>query len=397
MRHGFLYGIAISLTILILSILAGCGSGSGGSSTVNAAGDMDVGGVSGPYGDLLPNAEELWSARVKVDADFGSLEQIHLLQTPDVSGKVHATLYLIGSNHKVVAMGENGQPRWTFERMELPPVFPPVEGPTAVAFVTRDKLWIVNRMTGEQLTGQTLPCTPSAPPALSRSTAYIPALSDNRIYTVAINDGAVGWKKRLGSHIKSAPVMSGSVGRPALAVATITGSVFSFDAVASTAAEGPGEPLWKVKLANGVVADLSVSNDASVLFVPSEDYMLHAYEASTGAKKWDYPAKRPLTTSAVEVNGMVFQKNADKLVAIDLATGQVKWTVDRADRPICKWGDNYLVLGPNHSVRRLNGKDGAELAVGQIPEDFVLCDTCGGRFVVADRGWNLRVLKYRKY
>jgi outer membrane protein assembly factor BamB len=393
MRHG-VNGVALCLTILALSgFWTGCGSGSGTSSA--DSGDMAAAGPAGPYGDLLPNAEELWSDTVPVNSDVGSLESIHLLQTPDITGKLVATLYLISSKHKLIAIDVDGRPKWTFGRLELPPVFPPAEGPTAVAILTRDRLWIVDRETGSLLNRKTLSFTPSAPPVLSRSTIYIPSLSDNRIHTVAISDGSEGWRVRLGSPIAAAPAIAGTVGRPTLHVATQKGTVIAFDALAA-AAPPPTQELWKRSLADGVVADLATSIDASIVYVSSEDFALHAFRASTGEKVWSYAAGRSLNTHATDVNGVVFQKNGGQLVAIDGETGDEKWSIDGGMRPVCRWGDHYLVAGPGQRVRRINAPDGAELAAGDVVEDFLLCDPVGGLFVVASRNWFLKVLKYRK-
>jgi len=395
MRHGVHNGVALCLTILALSCLwTGCGSGSG-TSAADSSGDMAAAGPAGPYGDLLPNAEELWSDTVPVNSDVGSLESICLLQTPDITGKLVATLYLISSKNKVIAIDENGRPKWTFGRLELPPVFPPSEGPTAVAILTRDRLWIIDRQTGSLLNRKTLSITPSAPPVLSRSTVYVASLSDNRIHTVAISDGSEGWRVRLGSPIVAAPVMGGTVGRPTLHLATQKGTVIAFDALAA-AAPPPNEELWKRSLAGGVVADLSTNNDDSVVYVSSEDFSLHAYRAATGEKIWAYAAGRVLNTSATDVNGVVFQKNGEDLVAIDGESGAEKWKIKGATRPVCRWGDQYLVAGPDQRVRRINTSDGAELAAGDVVEDFLLCDPVGGRFIVANRDWFLKVLKYRK-
>jgi outer membrane protein assembly factor BamB len=295
----------------------------------------------------------------------------------------------------VIAIDESGQPKWTFGRLVLPPVFPPSEGPTAVAILTRDRLYVIDRETGSLMNRKTLSFTPSAPPVLSRSTVYIPSLSDNRIHTVAISDGSEGWRVRLGSPIAAAPAIGGTVGRPTLHVATQKGTVVAFDAL-SASAPPPSQELWKRSLADGVVADLATSNDASVVYVSSEDFALHAYRAATGEKVWSYAAGRALNTHAVDVNGVVFQKNGGQLVAIDGETGEEKWAVKGATRPICRWGDQYLVAGPGQRVRRINTPDGAELAAGDVVEDFLLTDPMGGRFIVANRDWFLKVLKYRK-
>ncbi|MBN2490767.1 MAG: PQQ-binding-like beta-propeller repeat protein [Planctomycetes bacterium] len=396
MRHGVLNGVATILVVLTLVLATGCGTGSGGTPPPASGEDVAVSPVATAYRQLLPNGEELWCARLPVEAELGSLERISLGDGPDATGTRTATLYLISAKQRVVAVGENGMTRWTFGRLDLPLEFPPAEGPTAVAFLTRDKLWLVDRQSGSLLNRKTLAFTPSTPPALSRSTVYLPSLGDNRIYSVAIADGADGWRVRMNGPISAAPAMAGNIGRPTLHVATEKGTVLAFDALAASAPP-PEAPLWEKSLPGAVMADLSASADGGIVFVPSHDYMLHAYRAATGESVWNYPGGRPLETPATHVGDLVFQRNADQLVALDFASGAVKWMVAGAKHAVCKWGDDYIVAGPGQKLRRIQGKDGAVLAEAERAEDFLVPDPIGGRFIVADRDWNLKVYRYRRY
>lgn len=395
MRHGVQYGIAINLTLLALILATGCGS----EGTSSMGPEVSASSPAGVYSDLVPNAEELWSATVPRDQVAGSLESIHLLED---------ALYLRSSMNQIVALEGVGMPRWIFTRMDLPPDFPPVVGPTAVAYITRNKLWLIDRNTGDLLNMKTLSFIPSGPPALSQSTAYVPSLSDNRIYSISIADGSEGWRIRLESPISAAPVMGGSIGRPVLIIATEksnatkNGNVIAYDAI-DAGAQAPDKPLWEKALPDGVVADLTLSVDKSTVFVSSEDYALYAINIATGEKRWSYHAGRPLRTSAHEVMastaeaGMVFQKNGDDLIAIESDSGDVKWSVKGALGPVCKWGDQYLVLGAGNTVQRISQTSGGEEASMAVGEDFIVCDHHGGRFILADRRWNLKVLGYKKY
>ena len=401
MRHGVLHGIAICLTILALALIAGCGSGSGGATSTDGGEDMAAAAtMTGAPAELLPNADELWSGKVPVDAGAGSLEGIYLRQTPDASGKFDANIYLVSSSNQVVALNRNGMPKWVFKRMELPPEFPPVEGPGAVAFITRNKLWVVHRETGSLLLSRSLPFTPSAPPALSASAVYIPSLADNRIYSLSIADGGLGWRIRLSSPITAAPTIAGSVGRPSLHVATQKGGVFAFDALSATAPP-TSEPRWQKKLPDGVVADLTTSIDRTLVYVPCEDFALHAFRASTGEEAWSYNAGRPLKVSALEVGEIVFVKSEGKVIALNAADGAVKWTLEGIQRPICQWGKDYLLRNTDGKVLRVMADSGEVLAAETLPDgmptEFVVTDPMGGRCITADRDWNLSVLVRRKY
>ena len=64
---------------------------------------------------------------------------------------------------------------------------------------------------------------------------------------------------------------------------------------------------------------------------------------------------------------------------------------------MCKWGDQYLIIGPGNTIRRISSVDGSEAASAGVGDYFLICDYRGGRFILADQAWNMKVLRYRKY
>lgn len=389
MYHGVVKGITRCGLIVALGLAAGCGS-SGEVKPMDSTGsNSTTSGPSAALGDLLPNAEELWSAAVPHEG--GTLE------SADLCGDL---IVLRGSDNKLVALDRNGIPQWIFKRLNLTPEFAPVAGPNAIALVTREDLWVIDRRTGDLMSRMTLDFTPSAPPALSASTAYVPSLSDDRIYAVSLADGKVGWRARLNSVVTASPVMAGPVGQPVLVVATERGTVFGYPAL-EAGAPTP-DPTWTKRLPGRVTADLKLSVDAQTVLVSSEDYSLYALTAGTGEAAWVYAAGMPLTQSASHVAGpaggpgLVFQPRGGELVALDAATGEKKWTTDSGTHGVCLWGKDYLIADGN-SVRRLQAKSGTPLGAGVVSERFLVPDPATGHFIVADSNWRLRVYRHRNW
>lgn len=393
MCHGVVNGITrcgmLCGLIGALLFAPGCGS-SGGEMQPTEPSVPAAAGPMSAFGDLLPNAEELWAANVPNEG--GSLESIHLLGD---------MLLLRGSNQHLTALDRNGVPQWVFKRMDLAPEFPPAVGPTAIALVTRDMMWVIDKATGDLVSRHSLSFTPSAPPALSASTAYVPSLSDNRIYAIGLADGKQGWRARLDGPITAAPTVAGTVGRPVLVVATEGGGIYAYPAVAA-GATAP-DPTWTRRLPGNVLADVHTSVDGSTVFVSSEDYTLYALNAGTGEASWKYHAGMPLKTSASHVTGpgagagMVFQQRAGALVGLDAASGDKKWEAEAGTHGVCSWGDDFIVAGPGNSVRRLRAKDGDAMGSGSVSEAYLVPDPSKGHFIVADRDWKLRVYRHRKW
>ena len=59
--------------------------------------------------------------------------------------------------------------------------------------------------------------------------------------------------------------------------------------------------------------------------------------------------------------------------------------------------EEKFVRVPLTVVQRINKTNGAVEASQAVGEDFIVCDHHGGRFILADRHWNLKVLGYKKY
>ena len=65
--------------------------------------------------------------------------------------------------------------------------------------------------------------------------------------------------------------------------------------------------------------------------IGTEDGGVHAFDAATGEDGWSADTGEDAVTSVVVRNGVVYAVAAAQLVALDAATGNVRWTVAAAD------------------------------------------------------------------
>lgn len=381
-------GLTTALSCLALSstlLFAGCGS-QGGVTSNN--------GMTGTTAETdrpaTPNAELLWSASVPNGG--GSLASARL------DGDV---IVFQSSDREVSAWTKEGlQPRWTFRQIDGAALYPPVVGPSAVGVVTRDRLWAIDVVTGARLSSGEIAFTPAAAPALSASTCYFPALSDNRIYAVDLATGDTGWRRRLGAAIAAAPVVAGPTGKPILVVATEDGGLVAFPAL-SYDSPAP-DALWQRFVPGDITSALSMSIDRDLVFVASTDKVLYALDAATGEQRWAFYSKHPLEGVAVHMraksgDSLVFQHSNGVLHALDAATGKERWRVEGATRPVCEWGGGFLLLGPGATLRRVSADTGETVGVGNATGSLVLTDRVGGYLMQANDNWQLEVSRYRPW
>ena len=155
---------------------------------------------------------------------------------------------------------------------------------------------------------------------------FSPAVARNAVYAAGENgkigrfDATTGkevWQVNA-QHGLSAGV--GSDGNLVL-VGTAKGEVLAYDA--------DGKPLWQAQLTSEVLSEPQVANDMVV--VRTGDGRIYGLDAKDGKRKWAYQRSMPALTlrsnaGVLVTRGAVFAGYAGgKLVALDLATGQVGW------------------------------------------------------------------------
>ncbi len=97
--------------------------------------------------------------------------------------------------------------------------------------------------------------------------------------------------------------------------------------VIATNVEVRGEKEWDQQLSGAVTAEFHV--DARGCFLPSDDNRVYAFDSLTGGKLWEQPfaCQGPLRDPIQVAESTIFQfARGDKFYAIDLATGQERWS-----------------------------------------------------------------------
>ncbi|NDP42978.1 MAG: outer membrane protein assembly factor BamB, partial [Aromatoleum sp.] len=152
--------------------------------------------------------------------------------------------------------------------------------------------------------------------------AVYAAAADGTLMRVDARTGRSVWRIAAGKKLSAGAGADGSL----VAVGTNKGDVLAFDA--------DGKPLWQVTVSSEVVSPPRVADGTVVIW--SGDGRVFGLSASDGKTKWVYQrANPPLTVrnyagGAISRGGLLLGTAGGKLVALDLATGNVGWEANVA-------------------------------------------------------------------
>ncbi len=128
------------------------------------------------------------------------------------------------------------------------------------------------------------------------------------------------WQTRVGSSIRSAPVLGDRV----LYVLAVGGTLHAIDIQS-------GRPKWKFEASAQAHSTPSLWKDR-VLF-GCDDGKVYAVDCDSGTKVWEAAAEAEVWTSPVIRNGVVFFGSADaRLYAVEAETGSRRWTQECGGR-----------------------------------------------------------------
>jgi len=153
-------------------------------------------------------------------------------------------------------------------------------------------------------------------PSINRVGIYA-AASDGTILRASPDTGQAAWRINADSRLAAGVGADGTL----LAVGNAKGEVFAFDP--------DGKPLWKGRVTSEVLSPPVVAE--GVVIVWSGDGRLYALSSADGKTKWVFQRTNPPlivrnTAGGVVARGGLFTGTAGgKLLAIDVATGNVAW------------------------------------------------------------------------
>ncbi|MFO0981714.1 MAG: PQQ-binding-like beta-propeller repeat protein [Planctomycetota bacterium] len=254
-----------------------------------------------------------------------------------------------------------GTHRWT---LTLPAELdqPPSISPNRVALVCGSRAIIVNRHTGGRMSDglfYELPSWPSARPALTDATLYVPTYIDNRLVTVDVNRGYTGWSYHTRGMLNAGPVVAGQGAKATLVVVTADGLVADLPALAAGEG-GPRKENWTGHTYGA--NDLNPVASGDLVFVASDDGSVYAFNHLTGTIAWRYLCGENFRGEVAVGKDLVFVCTARDLIALDFASGSLKWQLSGLDRFVVRQGPRVIAHATDGSYRVLEAADGKELA-----------------------------------
>ena len=189
---------------------------------------------------------------------------------------------------------------WLWGGKKLPPL------PDIKATVTPQIVW-------QTSVGR---AAPGLAPLVARVGIYA-AASDGTILRANPDTGQAAWRINAGSRLAA----GAGAGPGLVAVGNAKGDVFAFDP--------DGKPLWQSRVTSEVLSPPVVAE--GIVIVWSGDGRIYALSAADGKTKWVYQRTNPPlivrnTAGGVVARGGLFTGTAGgKLLAIDVATGNVAW------------------------------------------------------------------------
>ena len=162
---------------------------------------------------------------------------------------------------------------------------------------------------------------PGLEPAIARDAVYAAAASGSLV-RVDPATGAAVWK------IDAAKRVSAAAGADAtlVAIGTDKGDVLAFTP--------DGKPLWQAKVTSEVVSPPKVAEGVVVIW--SGDGRVFGVSATDGKTKWVYQRNNPPLTvrnfsgGVITRGGLFVGTSGGKLLALDLATGNIGWEANVA-------------------------------------------------------------------
>ncbi|MDB5745195.1 MAG: outer membrane protein assembly factor BamB [Massilia sp.] len=191
-------------------------------------------------------------------------------------------------------------------------------------------------------------------PFASKSKANLPAPLVELKGTMAVR---TAWKLDIGK-------AQGYQFSPALAGNTVIVAGANGDIARVEAADG--RQVWRIKAGSGLTA--GVGTDGNVIVVGAADGVLMAFDMD-GKALWKSQLSSEILSAPAVAQGIVVARSIDnRIVGIDAATGQKKWTVQRTSPPLTlRSAPGMMVYNADVIVAQPAGKLGAFLLATGAP------------------------------
>lgn len=252
--------------------------------------------------------------------------------------------------------------QWYYARLPGPLDFAPAPTPISLVMISDGMLYEIDRRFGTHRAGPyDLRFVPSAGPAASGSTAYVPSLMGEEgnltLVTINLATGLSGWGVATRGSIACAPVLGGSATRPAIYFVTETKGVFSYPAE-SSAAPAP-EPSWVRGTHGQNLVSPTIRDD--LLLVGDDKGNLWALNRVTGGVDWvQYgDGGKPITRSAWISGDQVYFTRGNAFYAVDRDNGKILWSLPMSGDFVVRREEGVYVRtddGVVHAVDATSGE-----------------------------------------
>jgi outer membrane protein assembly factor BamB len=239
---------------------------------------------------------------------------------------------------------DTGEPRWRVDLGQPVMATPQVAGDRILVADRTRRIWALSLADGHALWVRRLGDVASSSPSLTD--AGILVATDDAVLTMLdLGDGTTEWELGLPSPARTPAAVEGDTAY----VADVAGGVIAVDVE-------DGAVRWSRTIDDGIDQGPVLDAASSLVVVADRNGLVHAYSAADGDERW-VGGTRGLDHPMSVGSGVVVTSGLnDRLVVLDLATGDRLWT------------------------RKVPGTDSASVDVG----DEVVATTDKGRVVLLD-------------
>jgi outer membrane protein assembly factor BamB len=211
--------------------------------------------------------------------------------------------------------------------------------------------------------------------------------ADGRVLSLAADEGTERWMYRATGRVDTSPaVEGGAVYVAAEDLSSGAATVYALDA-------GTGREEWRFSPSGPAIGVSSVSVRDRTAVVGMGDFMIHGFDASTGADRWRTRARAAFTPRLVPAAGdpIVLGDGAGHMYGVAAGSGKVEWTFrfpdDLFDASPIVAGDSAVVGDGGGQVSAIDLRTGLlvwKRTVGRAPVGAIASD--GERLYVAVQG-----------
>ena len=214
----------------------------------------------------------------------------------------------------------NGAFKWKFpaeQRVISSPVVAENEG--LVIFGSMDhQLYAVDVRTGQQYWSVRTQGPILSSPSIAHGHVFFGS-DDGALYAVRLATGRVQWTMNGGAAIRTRPLVTGEF----IVVGTEIGEVLGSDL--------SGKVVWRFKAKRAVSS--SPLEHEGLVFLGSMDWQVYALDITRGWKVWEFRTNKPVVSSPSYGDEKIFIGSVDgNLYAIDAASGRERWHFKAGDQ-----------------------------------------------------------------